>query len=127
MFKSIKIDKSKARRADSPLFDGVVYQQPLVEASDSEEVGLLAVFFENGARTRPHTHDTDQVLAIVEGTCVVADAQERRHLGVGEFALVKHGEWHWHGAAKGVSACHISIRKPGTTNQDVELRDWQDW
>ncbi|HUZ76289.1 MAG TPA: cupin domain-containing protein [Chloroflexota bacterium] len=124
MFHSVRIDKSKAVRADSPLFEGVVYRQTLIEGSDAESA---AVFFENGARTRPHTHSTDQVLTVVEGTCVVADATERKLLGVGEVALVKKGEWHWHGANKHTDACHITTRTPGPTSQDVEERDWANW
>jgi quercetin dioxygenase-like cupin family protein len=72
-------------------------------------------------------HATDQVLHVVEGTCLVADADERRQLGAGEVAFVKRGAWHWHGAAKGTNACHISIRKDGDTSLDVEERDWADW
>lgn len=124
MFQSHKIDKSKAERATSSLFEGVVHRQSL---GQSDEVDIAAVFFDNGARTRPHTHTTDQILAVVEGTCVVADANERKLLGVGEVAMVKKGEWHWHGAAKHTDACHITMRKSGTTDQNVEERDWADW
>jgi quercetin dioxygenase-like cupin family protein len=122
----LKIDRSKASRQERPIFVGDVYQQPLVAQSDSDECTVTAVWFENGARTRPHTHDNDQTLH-VEGTCVVADERERRELGVGEMAFVKKGEWHWHGAAKGSDACHLSIRKDGPTSLDVPERDWSDW
>lgn len=127
MFKDVNIDRSKAVRRDQPIFSGTVYQQPLISADDSGEVTALAVWFENGARTRPHTHATDQLLHVVEGTCVVADQHERRHLGIGGLAFVKAGEWHWHGAAKGMNACHISIRKDGATDINVPEGDWADW
>lgn len=124
---NLKIDRSKATRQERPIFVGAVYQQPLVAASDSDECTVTAVWFENGARCRPHTHDNDQTLHVVEGRCVVADERERRELGVGQMAFVKKGEWHWHGAAKGTDACHLSIRKEGPTNLDVPERDWSDW
>ena len=126
-FKHVKRDRSQAKLQDRPLFEGKVYQQPLVTGSDSNELTLTAVWFENGARTRPHTHSTDQVLEVVEGTCVVADESGRENLGVGGTAFVKAGAWHWHGAAKGTDACHISIRKEGPTDADVPERDWSNW
>jgi quercetin dioxygenase-like cupin family protein len=98
--------------------------QQLVSEDLSGELELIAVFFENGARTIPHRHATDQVLWVVEGTCVVADEAARREVATGECVLLPADRWHWHGAAPGRSACHISIRKPGPTNWDVPRRDW---
>ena len=120
-----QLDRARTRPPGNPeYFEGTVRQQDLVGADTSQEVTLLAVFFEDGARTRPHVHATDQVLAVVEGRCVVADEGGRRELGPGEFALIRAGQWHWHGAAPGASACHISIRKPGDTDWGVPRRDW---
>lgn len=96
----------------------------LVTRDESQELEVIAVFFENGARTKPHAHSTDQVLACVEGTCIVADESERRELKPGDHAFTSAGNWHWHGAAPGESACHISIRKPGPTDWNVPRHDW---
>src|SRR5438874_1503987 len=101
MFKNVKIDRSQGKLMERPIFSGKVYQQQLVNADDSAEITVTAVWFENGARTRPHVHDADQTLHVVEGTCVVADQHDRKQLGIGEMAFVKKGEWHWHGAVKG--------------------------
>ena len=105
-------------------FDGEVRLQPLVGADGSQELELVAVFFADGARTIPHTHATDQVLWIVEGRCVVADETGRREVAAGECVLLPARRWHWHGAAPGHDACHVSIRKPGPTDWSVERRDW---
>jgi quercetin dioxygenase-like cupin family protein len=96
----------------------------LVSRDDSQDLEIIAVFFDNGARTRPHIHSTDQVLAVVEGRCVVADQDERRELEPGEYSFTPAGKWHWHGAAMGHSACHISIRRPGPTDWNVPRHDW---
>jgi quercetin dioxygenase-like cupin family protein len=123
--KHFKPDKSQARRIEEPgHFEGVVHQQRLLGPEESDEVGYMAVWFDNGARSLPHIHHNDQVLAVVEGTCEVADASERRTVEAGETVMVKRGEWHWHGAAKGHSACHITIKKPGDTDWDVARRNW---
>ena len=127
MFKNVRIDRSQAKRQERPIFSGAVYQQPLVAAGDTNDCTLTAVWFENGARTRPHVHDADQTLHVVQGTCVVADENERLLLGVGEMAFVKQGQWHWHGAAKDTDACHISVKKEGASNIDVPERDWANW
>lgn len=119
-----KPDKSKARPANPEHFEGAVHMHHLVTRDQSEELEIIAVFFDNGARTRPHIHSTDQVLAVVEGTCIVADESVRHHLHPGEHAFTPAGRWHWHGAAPGATACHISIRRPGPTDWDVPKRDW---
>ena len=122
---AIKLDRSQARPTPSPeYFEGAVRMHHLVTKDDSQELELIAVFFENGARTIPHTHSTDQVLLVVEGTCVVADESGRRTLESCGCALLAANRWHWHGAAPGQSACHISIRKPGPSDWTVPKRDW---
>jgi len=77
------------------------------------------VFFENGAQTVPHVHSTDQFLVVVEGRVVVGNREGARELSVGETAFIPALEWHYHGAAPGSSACHLSIRKPGPTNWNM--------
>jgi quercetin dioxygenase-like cupin family protein len=120
-----KPERSKAHPTPYPdWFEGRVLWQHLVSADQSAELELLAVFFEDGARTIPHVHTTDQVLWVVEGTCIVADASGRREVTAGECVLLPAHEWHWHGAVRGRSACHVSIRKPGPTDWNVEQRDW---
>jgi quercetin dioxygenase-like cupin family protein len=112
-------------KGGSKEFEGEVTLLRLVASGDSDEVELLAVWFSEGARTRPHVHDKDQVLLIVEGRGIVADDQERRVVTPGEVITVPAHTWHWHGATPHSSMMHISIRKQGcTTNWDVAQRDW---
>jgi len=118
-------DRSQATPAAHPeYFAGRVWMQPLLSTPRSAELELIAVFFDDGARTIPHAHATDQVLWVVEGRCVVADESGQRTLGPGECAVLPAGGWHWHGAEPGGSACHVSIRKPGPTDWNVPRRDW---
>jgi len=118
-----KPDRSKAHPTATPdYFEGGVHMQPLLTSEVSQELELIAVFFEDGARTIVHAHSTDQVLWVVEGTCIVADGSAQRELRPGECVLVPAGRWHWHGAAPGGSMCHISIRRPGPTDWGVPRR-----
>jgi hypothetical protein len=48
----------------------------------------------------------------------------RRRVGAGEYMVLPASRRHWHGAAPGQSMCHVSIRQPGSTDWEVERRDW---
>jgi quercetin dioxygenase-like cupin family protein len=117
-------DRAKANPTDTPqYFEGQVLMQEFANAS-SDELDVRAVFFDDGARTVPHTHSTDQLLHVVSGLCIVGDDSGRLEVGPGEFILLPANGWHWHGAAPGQSMCHVSIRRPGPTDWTVERRDW---
>ncbi len=125
---SLKPNREQAKAPLNPeYFDGAVMMQTLVPGDGHRDVEVLAVFFENGARTKPHIHPVDQLLVVVEGRCVVATQTERMEIDRGQSAMVPKGEWHWHGAVKGTSACHLSIKKPGLTDWNQPLHDFEEW
>jgi quercetin dioxygenase-like cupin family protein len=122
---AFNLDKSKARRVDDTTqFEGEVYQQRLVGPDESDEVGFMAVWFDNGARALPHVHHNDQVLHFVDGTGEVADESGRRTVEAGEVVMVDRGKGHWHGAAVNHSTLQITVKKPGDTDWNVPKRDW---
>ncbi len=122
-----RIDGARAHPVAHPeWFQGVVRMQELYEPDrDGEESELVAVFFDTAARTRPHTHDSNQVLQVVSGRCLLVTEAERRFVEVGEFAMIPRGIWHWHGATADGPMCHISIKLPGRTHWEVPVRDWE--
>ena len=105
-------------------FDGEVNIQTLVGPRESNEVELLAVYFNAGARTIPHIHENDQILQIIEGEGIVATETEKYRVTVGDVITVPAGAWHWHGATRSSSMCHIAIKRPGATNWKVEEKSW---
>src|SRR5262245_8937707 len=114
------IDRKLAHKVAHPeWFTGSVQMQYLADADRSSELEVIAVFFEDGATTIPHVHSTDQLLVVVQGRCIVGNLSGTRQLAQGETAFIPALEWHWHGAAPGQSACHLSIRKPGPTNWNM--------
>jgi quercetin dioxygenase-like cupin family protein len=121
-----RVDRGRARAPERPeYFEGMVLMQPLYRPDrDGEESELVAVFFEAGARTIPHTHESAQVLHVVSGRCVVVTGDERHVVEAGEYAVVPRGVWHWHGATREGPACHISIKLPGRTDWTVPRGDW---
>lgn len=115
---------ARARPPDHPeYFDGIVRMQD-VHRPERDEPEMVAVFFESGARTRPHVHEVVQVLHVVSGRCVVVIEEERRIADVGEYVIVPGGVWHWHGATRDGPMCHVSIKLPGRTDWTVPVRDW---
>lgn len=121
------VDRAQAHPPARPeYFQGAVVMQELYQPDrDGEESELIAVFFETGARTRPHAHESTQVLQVVSGRCVVVTEDERRIVETGGFAIVPRGIWHWHGATADGPMCHISIKLPGRTDWTVPPRDWE--
>ena len=107
-------------------FSGPVFVQELNGAADAPGLEILAVFFDAGARTMPHTHSTDQLLVFVEGEGVVGTLAERRIYGAGGMAFIPADEWHWHGATPTSATCHLSIRPGGPSAwvPDVPMHDW---
>lgn len=120
------VDRAQAHPvARVEYFQGTVHMQELYQPDrDGEESELVAVFFEAGARTRPHTHESTQVLQVLSGQCVVVTETERQIVEAGHFAIVPRGIWHWHGATAKGPMCHVSIKLPGRTDWEVPVRDW---
>lgn len=120
-----RIDRARARVPEHPeYFDGSVRMQPLYPGRDGQESEVVAVFFEAGARTIPHTHESAQVLHVVAGRCVVVTERTRLVAAAGEVVTVPAGLWHWHGATADGPACHVSVKLPGRTDWTVPRRDW---
>jgi quercetin dioxygenase-like cupin family protein len=108
------------------VFSGSVHMQALTSSGDSPGIELMAVFFDAGARTKPHVHVVDQVLHVVEGEGIVATETERQVIKVGDVLTIPRGLWHWHGATPTTPMCHISLKRTptGKTEWDVPLKDW---
>lgn len=111
-------------------FDGRVEIKKMVTDALTKEVETFLVNFIDGARTKLHYHETDQVLIATEGkgivvlqtsvkmdndTSATVKMDEVHYLNTGDFVCVPAGIWHWHGATKGSSFAHYQIKKPGKT------------
>ena len=108
-------------------FSGRVYVHALNEGSEPSDLEILAVYFDAGSRTKPHTHATEQLLYFLEGEGVVADRTDRRRYVPGGLTVIPAGEWHWHGATPEVATCHLSIRPggPSAWPPEVAMEDWE--
>ena len=76
-----RVDESKAGPPPKPQnFTGRVRMQNLAQAGGATKVEMLAVHFDAGAHTRPHTHPSEQILHFVRGSGFVWLAGEERQL-----------------------------------------------
>jgi 4-carboxymuconolactone decarboxylase len=128
----LQIDKSKADPGPEQFFVGDVKVQmvhrPEPAAGDFE---VVAVAFDRGARTRPHTHTHDQFLYFVEGDGFVhiAGADEQR-VSPGTIMVVPSGILHMHGATGDGPCLHLAMR-PAGAGSEWEFDDlpsgWDRW
>lgn len=122
-----RVDESQAKTDTASYFQGHVRTRMLVGKEQSSELELLAVYFDAGARTKPHTHEKDQVLHFISGKGIVATDTEKRIFTAGDVVTVPGGTWHWHGATPQEAMCHISIREAGGTNWQVDPKNWSEY
>ncbi|AFU58088.1 MAG: cupin domain-containing protein [Nitrososphaera sp.] len=111
-------------------FKGRVEIKKMVTDALTKEVETFLVTFIDGARTKLHYHETDQVLIAAEGkgivvvqtgvkmeddTAATVKMDDVHYLNEGDFVCVPAYKWHWHGAVKGSNFAHYQIKKPGRT------------
>jgi quercetin dioxygenase-like cupin family protein len=124
------IDETKAGPPPEPAnFIGRVWMQNIAAGGGSTELEYLAVFFDAGARTRPHTHPTDQVLYFVRGSgFVVFPGEDEQQIEEGGIVVVRAGLLHMHGATPGGPICHLAVRAPGPTDWAPAVPDeWREF
>ena len=122
----VRVDAERAQPTDTPQnFSGRVRMQRIQQSKETGSLDTVAVFFDAGARTRPHVHATDQCLQVIQGEGIVATETERRLIRPGDVVLIPAGQWHWHGATATSAMCHISARPGGPTDWSAPARDWE--
>ena len=113
-----RIDESQAGPAPQENFTGRVRMQKLAEQGGMTKVELLAVFFDAGSHTRPHTHPSEQMLYFARGSGFVQLAgEERQGVEQGCIVVIPGGVVHMHGATEDEAVCHVALRAAdGPTN-----------
>jgi quercetin dioxygenase-like cupin family protein len=124
----IRAERASAKPPTNPeWFPGTVHQHWMNVPEAPQAIELIAVYFEKGSRTRPHVHEVDQVLQVVEGEGVVATETEKRIIRPGDFAIIPARTWHWHGATPDSALCHISIKQPAETDWTSPWGNWDSY
>ena len=100
------------KKASSKYFTGVVWQDPIIEASEPARVRALKVTFEPGARTAWHTHPLGQTLYVLSGIGLIGLRNKSpQTINAGDTVWIPPGEEHWHGASATNSMTHIAIQE----------------
>ena len=107
-----RIDESQAGPAPEPQnFTGRVACRTWPRKAAPTKLELLAVHFDAGAHTRPHTHPSEQVLSSSRGNGFVwFPGEERQRVAEGSIVVVPAGVVHMHGATEDEPICHIALR-----------------
>jgi 4-carboxymuconolactone decarboxylase len=107
-----RIDESRAGQPPEPAnFTGRVRMQNLAKEGGAGKLELLAVFFDAGAHTRPHTHPSEQVLHFVRGNGFVwFPGEDRQRVTEGSIVVIPSGLVHMHGATADGAICHLALR-----------------
>ena len=119
--KVVKTSELDKVPVNAPLFTGSqVYRQTIVQPDESQNFNFSVVNFSAGSRNKFHTHTSDQILIVTEGTGVVATPGEERTVSAGDVILIPAGEQHWHGAPGETPMSHITIQAKGSTTTQIE-------
>lgn len=106
---------------NTPLFvGGRVTRQPLVGHSVSDYFNFGLVTFAAGSRNKFHSHTSDQILFVTNGTGLVTTEAEQVEVGEGDTILIPKGEKHWHGATANSEFTHISLQSAVSTTTQIE-------
>ena len=108
----IRAGSRPTNKASAEYFTGIVWQDPIIEASEPARVRALKVAFEPGARTAWHTHPLGQTLYVLSGVGLMGLRNKApQTINAGDTIWIPPGEEHWHGASDTNSMTHIAIQE----------------
>lgn len=114
----LQADIAAKFKPDNPEhFIGEVRTKDLTGQAGLSGLEVLAVYFGAGARTKPHVHQTEQLLYFVRGSgFVVFPGQDEQIVEEGSVVIVPACELHMHGATSARPTCHLAAKLPSKTN-----------
>jgi len=119
--KIIRADLVLKEPATEAIFTrGPVTRQTLAGPEIGRYLDMAIINFSKGAKTKFHTHTSDQALIVTAGRGLVATEQEEWAVRPGDIAFIPAGEKHWHGATKDSSFSHIYVLSTGSKTRQLE-------
>jgi quercetin dioxygenase-like cupin family protein len=102
---------------------------PISPAVGTEEIKINAIYFEPGARFRPHSHPFDQILYYQYGTGVVAiNGGDDVVVPEGQYVILPGNTVHMHGCTDDGPALQLSLMRDTQTTFDVKYPvGWERW
>jgi quercetin dioxygenase-like cupin family protein len=115
---------SKIRKINPNWFTNKVHMAEISSIINSKEQNIYHVYFENGAKTKVHIHNGNQILIVTNGKGVLETfsktGNKKDHFGIkkiqrislnpGDVAYIQKGTLHTHGSVNKKSLfSHIAI------------------
>ncbi|RZK21422.1 MAG: cupin domain-containing protein [Pedobacter sp.] len=98
------------KAAPADYFSGKAFLKTLVAADELTNCNISDVAFEKGCRNNWHTHPSNQILIVKEGTCYYQEeGKPIQKFVVGDAINILPGVKHWHGASPDAPMVHIAI------------------
>ncbi len=105
-----ELEQAGFKPAPAEYFSGKAFVKPLVTADTVTNCNVSDVYFEAGCRNNWHTHPSNQILIVKEGTCYYQEeGKPVQHIPTGGVINVLPGIKHWHGASPDAPMVHIAI------------------
>jgi quercetin dioxygenase-like cupin family protein len=119
--KVVRTSEVPKEPAGGALFTGTpVSRQVIFQPDELQHVNFGIVSFSAGSRNKFHTHTSDQILVVTEGTGTVATREEERTVTAGDVILIPAGQEHWHGAPGDTPMAHLTITAKGSQTTQTE-------
>ena len=107
--------------APAAYFTGKAFLKVLVAADAVTNCNISDVAFEAGCRNNWHTHPSNQILIVKEGTCYYQEeGKPIQKIAAGGVINILPGIKHWHGASPDAPMVHIAIN----INTEQGLVNW---
>lgn len=117
------LEQNGFKPAPSDYFSGKAFVKTLVAADEATNCNISEVAFEAGCRNNWHTHPSNQILMVKEGTCYYQEeGKQIQILQAGEVINVLPEIKHWHGASPNAAMVHIAIN----INTDKGMVNWME-
>jgi quercetin dioxygenase-like cupin family protein len=102
--------KQGYKPAVAEYFSGSAWVKTLVAPDAQTDCIVSDVAFEPGVRNNWHTHPSNQILIVKQGTCYYQEeGKPVQQLGSGEVVNILPGIKHWHGASPDSTMIHTAI------------------
>jgi quercetin dioxygenase-like cupin family protein len=111
------------KAAPHEYFTGKVFIKTLVAADTITNCNISDVVFEAGSRNNWHTHPSNQILLVKEGTCYYQEeGNPIQKISTRGVINILPGIKHWHGASPDEPMVHVAIN----INTDKGLVHWME-
>ncbi len=118
-----ELEKEGFKPAPTEYFSGKAFVKTLVAKDEVTNCNISDVYFEKGCRNNWHTHPSNQILIVKEGTCYYGEeGKPVQKVSAGGVINVLPGVKHWHGASPNSPMVHIAIN----INTDKGMVNWME-